>query len=202
MPLLRGDHDGSGALMHRVWAVGLLCWAVAAGCGSREPKSDAALGGDSTAAAPPTRPPVTRMEDVRFSYSERGEIVHVLVAKEIVRTEGERARVDASGGIVLYVDGDERKHAAKMTAQRGWLDEATFEVEAEYDVVVVNAKGDRLETEFITWSAESDLIRTDRPVVIHTSEGVIRGTGLESDSRFERYTILRPTGEIDLGTDF
>jgi LPS export ABC transporter protein LptC len=142
------------------------------------------------------------MEDVRFSYSERGEVVHVLFARKITRTEGERAKVEATGGIVLYVDGDEKNHAARMTAQQGWLDEATFEVEAEYDVVVVNAKGDRLETEYITWSAETDRIRTDRPVVIHTAEGVIRGTGLESDSRFERYTILRPTGEIDLGTEF
>lgn len=183
-------------------AAGLVAGLFVAGCGGFDPAEARKGSADSTAVAPPSSPPVTRMEDVRFSYSERGEVVHVLFARQITRTEGERAKVEATGGIVLYVDGDEKNHAARMTAQQGWLDEATFEVEAEYDVVVVNAKGDRLETEYITWSAETDRIRTDRPVVIHTAEGVIRGTGLESDSRFERYTILRPTGEIDLGTEF
>lgn len=180
-------------------------WVIAgiiAGCGGQEAGPTETETQDSVTVELPASPPVTRMEDVRFSYSERGEVVHVLFAREVNRTEGAHARVEATGGIVLYVDGDERKHAARMTAQQGWLDEATFAVEAEYDVVVVNEKGERLETEFITWSAETDRIRTDRPVVIHTAEGVIRGTGLESDSRFERYTILKPTGEIDLGTDF
>jgi LPS export ABC transporter protein LptC len=174
----------------------------ASGCTSPPTPGVAEAAEDSTELALPSTPPVTYMEDVRFSYSERGEIVHVLLARYITRTEGASATVDASGGITLFVDGDEKHHGAKMTARQGKLTEATFEVEAEYDVVVVNAAGDRLETEYITWSAESDLIRTDRPVVIHTAEGVIRGTGLESDSRFERYRILKPTGELDVVAEF
>jgi len=172
------------------------------GCASPTTPGATEASADSTEASLPSAPPVTHMEDVRFSYSERGEIVHVLLARHITRTEGSAATVEASGGITLYVDGDEKRHGAKMTARQGKLTESTFEVEAEYVVVVVNTAGDRLETEFITWSAESDLIRTDRPVVIYTAEGIIRGTGLESDSRFERYRILKPTGELDVVAEF
>ena len=44
------------------------------------------------------------------------------------------------------------------------------------------------------WSADSDRVHTTAPVEVRTPEGILRGTGLESDARFQRYRILKPTG--------
>jgi hypothetical protein len=50
------------------------------------------------------------------------------------------------------------------------------------------------------WSADSDRVHTPARVEVRTSEGTLRGTGLESDARFERYRILRPTGTFVIDT--
>lgn len=152
--------------------------------------------------------PIQNLENVRFAYSERGEVKHVLLATSLTRTsrtsreesEAEEGAglIQVQGGFTLYIDGDERQHEASLSAQRGILDEAQMRLEAEDKVVVTNRAGDRLETEYLVWSNDSDRVYTHRPVSIFTATGVIRGEGLESDNRFENYRILRPTGEIDV----
>jgi lipopolysaccharide export system protein LptC len=72
-------------------------------------------------------------------------------------------------------------------------------LEAWDNVVLVNNKNERLETEHLVWSHDSDLVYTTRPVSIETAQGLLRGRGLRSDSRFERYEILNPTGSFDVG---
>lgn len=176
----------------------LLLWA---GCG---PADEVAWEGWEE--APLT--PIQNLENVRFAYSERGEVKHVLVAQSLTRTSRtprEESSEDASagliqvqGGFTLYIDGDEREHEASLSAKRGTLDEAHMRLEAEDKVIVTNRVGDRLETEYLVWSNDSDRVYTHRPVSIFTSTGVIRGEGLESDNRFENYRILKPTGEIDV----
>jgi LPS export ABC transporter protein LptC len=143
------------------------------------------------------------MEGVRFSYSERGEILHVIRAGVLVRAgapdDGEDSDViHVSNGFTMYIEGDENTHQAQLSASRGKLDEAAMRLVAEDDVVLKNTDGDRLETEYLVWAHDSDRVHTDRPVAIYTSNGVIFGKGLESDARFESYRILQPSGEIPI----
>lgn len=98
----------------------------------------------------------------------------------------------------MFVDGDENTHQASLHAQRGTLDEAHMRLEAQDQVIVTNRVGDRLETEYLVWSSDSNRVYTHRPVTIHTATGIIRGEGLESDNRFENYRIIQPTGEIEV----
>ena len=60
--------------------------------------------------------------------------------------------------------------------------------------------GDTLLTELLYWSADSDRVHTPARVEVRTAEGTLRGTGLESDARFERYRILKPTGTFKIDT--
>ena len=164
--------------------------------------------GDWTPWTEEPQAPVQSIENVRFAYSERGTVKHVLIAHQLSRTTRTRADEDSDapteglilveGGFTLFVDGDEQLHQASLSAQRGTLDEAHMRLEAEDKVVVTNRVGDRLETEYLVWSSDSDRVYTHRPVAIYTATGVIRGEGLESDNRFENYRILRPTGEIEV----
>ena len=151
-----------------------------------------------------TAPPPLIMEDVRLSYSERGHVQHVLVAKHLTREASSESVsestdfVTVGGGFTLYLGGDERQHSSQLTAMRGTLDEAHLRLVAEDQVVLQNAAGDRLETEYLVWSEDSDRVYTHHAVVVYTEDGVLFGKGLESDGRFERYQILEPTGELNV----
>ena len=144
------------------------------------------------------------MEGVRLTYSERGDVQHVLVAAHLVRTSSGESAKDAQdhvvvdGGFTLYLGGDEREHSSTLTAGTGTLDEASLRLVAEDAVVLQNAAGDRLETEYLVWNEDSNRVYTNRAVTIYTADGVLHGRGLESDGRFERYRILQPTGELSV----
>ena len=66
------------------------------------------------------------------------------------------------------------------------------------DVVLINNEGEKLQTEYLVWSNDSDRVYTNRPVRIETLTGTLEGKGLESDSKFENYRILNPTGAFEL----
>jgi LPS export ABC transporter protein LptC len=85
---------------------------------------------------------------------------------------------------------------AVLQAEDGDFWEAHAHLTARNKVVLTNAAGDRLETDLLYWSADSDRIHTSRPVRVITLDGIIEGTGLEADSRFDNYRILEPTGHI------
>jgi LPS export ABC transporter protein LptC len=128
----------------------------------------------------------------------------VLVANQLIRSGADdnpaesKDFIEVEGGFTLYLGGDENLHQSKLTASKGTLDEASLRLVAENDVVLQNDVGDRLETEYLVWSEDSNRVYTNRAVAIYTEDGVLYGRGLESDGRFERYQILQPTGEMNL----
>lgn len=141
------------------------------------------------------------MEGVRLTYSERGQVQHVLVASQLVReantgNDDDAESIAVDGGFTLYLGGDEQVHASKLTAITGTMDEANLRLVAEHQVVLENEAGDRLETEYLVWNEDSDRVYTNRAVAIYTNDGVLYGRGLESDGRFESYRILEPSGEL------
>jgi LPS export ABC transporter protein LptC len=61
--------------------------------------------------------------------------------------------------------------------------------EVRYDVVAINRDGDILETELLFFDEQKDLIYTDQFVRITQDDQIIMGTGMESDSRFDKWQI-------------
>ena len=181
------------------WAVFLLC-ALLMACG---PSPEA----ETTQDAMPDMRPSQEVLEGYFEYTERGRVVQSLEAAKLERWESSESAEETpdvwhvDGGFTLYIGGTQAKHDAKLSAVRGTYDDEAGRLEAWEEVVLVNEEGERLETEHLIWSHDSDLVRTDRPVAIHSTQGVLRGRGLNSDSRFERYEILSPTGSFDLGMD-
>ena len=181
------------------WVFVLLGWTVM-GCGS--PSKSGPLA-DMYPTEIPQPQPVNSIEGGTFRYSERGSAVHMLKAAKLNRFEadsegGSVSPIQVSGGFTLYLDGDENQWAARLQAKRGVFDEVHLHMTAKEEVILENKKGDRLETEELTWAQDSDRVWTRRPVTIYTSDGILHGTGLESDGRFEDYVILNPTGAIEI----
>jgi len=69
------------------------------------------------------------------------------------------------------------------------------------EVVFVNAKGERLETEQLTWLQDSAKVRTDKAVRIQRGPDVIHGMGLEAAEDLSHYVIHRITGQLYMSDD-
>jgi len=70
--------------------------------------------------------------------------------------------------------------------------------EAENNVVAINNEGDTLNTEYLIWNQNEELIYTDRYVRIKTEEGIIHGKGFESNQRFTNWEIKETTGTLEV----
>ena len=151
--------------------------------------------------------PIQVVEQGYFEYTERGKLIQALEANRLERwdnPEGDTPQSDeplwqVSEGFILFIGGSRERHATTLQADRGTYNDQAGRLEAWDNVVLVNNKGEQLETEHLVWSHDSDLVYTTRPVSIETDQGLLRGRGLRSDSRFERYEILNPTGSFEVG---
>lgn len=64
------------------------------------------------------------------------------------------------------------------------------------DVVVVNKKGEQLNTEELFWDERKEKIYSEVFVKITTPKEIIMGEGFEADQNFDNYVINKVTGQI------
>ena len=144
--------------------------------------------------------PAQSIEGADMQYSEDGVPTHRLRAAHMERAAEEEAAWLVSGGFDLEVLDGEGGDGATLHADEGRFEEENRHLEARGGVSLIGPSGDTLLTELLFWSADSDRVHTPARVEVRTPEGTLRGTGLESDARFERYRILRPTGTFVIDT--
>ena len=87
--------------------------------------------------------------------------------------------------------------SSELFANYAIRDNSTNEMHAKGDVVVVNSKKEKLNTERLTWNSQTKKIICDTTVVITKPNGQkIIGSSLESDEKFEDYKITKVSGEL------
>ena len=69
-------------------------------------------------------------------------------------------------------------------------------IEVDEQVVFTNVRGEKLETEQLIWSQDSDRVWTSRPVKITRAQDIIYGQGLDANEDFTHYTIRNITGSL------
>ncbi len=74
-------------------------------------------------------------------------------------------------------------------------------MEVKNDVVVINEKGERLNTEHLIWDEKTRRIYTDVFVKITTADKVFYGDGLDADDSFMKWVIKKPRGTFYVNTD-
>jgi LPS export ABC transporter protein LptC len=151
--------------------------------------------------------PVSEWHNVLYTYTDSARKKAVLKAPHIFeRLDTALATTGAKRVTVRYMD---RGFAltffdaaadteSTITARSGELRETTGKAIARGDVVVTSRKGERLQTEELTWIRQKDKIVTDKPVTITTATEVLYGVGLESNTRFTQYTIFQLKGIVQL----
>jgi len=70
--------------------------------------------------------------------------------------------------------------------------------EAKGNVVAKNTKGEVLNTEYMIWDEEKEIIYSDQYVKIITAEDIIEGVGFEADQSFTSWKITKVTGFINV----
>jgi len=85
-----------------------------------------------------------------------------------------------------------------MEANYGIIKNDESKVEVRNNVVVVNEKGEKLNTEHLIWEQKKEIITSDVFVKITTKEEVMYGDGLEADQYFDKWEIKKPKGIISV----
>lgn len=68
--------------------------------------------------------------------------------------------------------------------------------EVRDNVLALNQKGEKLETELLFWDESKDRIFTDKYVRITQLDQIIMGNGLESDTKFDNWNIKNVTATL------
>lgn len=101
------------------------------------------------------------------------------------------------GLFVSFFD-DKGKQSTTLKANYGIRYETSRRMEAKYDVEVVNATGEKLNTEHLVWDENTKQITSDVFVKITTAKEIIMGKGLRSNQDFTQYEILEITGILKI----
>jgi LPS export ABC transporter protein LptC len=148
------------------------------------------------AIADPSKMPVQTVTNAYYTYSENGHIKNTLKAAQIDQYDGDEGYIEANGGFEMDFFDSLQVEEARLTAKHGNYSNKTKVLRAWEKVELSNREGEKLETEALIFSQDSNRIYTDQFVVIKTKSGTIYGHGLESNSNFTKYKILKPSGEM------
>ncbi len=131
-----------------------------------------------------------------YLYSDSGKVRNRVRAGTISEFNGTQRRTEMTDGVELTFFDAQGRAGSQLTARRGEIQPERNRMVVEEQVVFVNARGEKLETEQLTWSQDSDRVYTDRPVKVTRARDIIYGQGLDAAQDFSRYTIRKITGTL------
>lgn len=145
--------------------------------------------------------PLQSAREIQVLYSSKGNVVFQLNAPLLNQYGGEKPYNEMPEGVEVQILDSTKKVTTRLTANYA-IDSTYIEkMEARNNVVVVNDKGEKLETEQLTWNIRTEQITSDEFVKITTADQIIMGTGLISNQDFSEYRIIKPTGTINIDND-
>lgn len=138
-------------------------------------------------------------EQAEYLYTDSGVVRNRLRAGRISEWGEPDKRTELGEGIELVFFDPLGEQVSVLTARRGLIEPEQQRMQVFDEVVFVNARGERLETEQLTWRQDSARVHTDKAVRIQRGKDVIHGQGLDAAEDFTSYTIKRVIGILQLG---
>lgn len=143
--------------------------------------------------------PLRVQNGIHYEYSDssRKQIdIKAPVVKDFSNSK-KPYREFAEGIEVTFYDKTETKEAFLKANYAKQFDKDSKWI-ARGDVIVINNKGEKLNTEYLLWDQKEETISSDKQVIITTDGNVLRGRGFEADQAFENWKIFNPEGEFEL----
>lgn len=135
--------------------------------------------------------------DVTILYSENGHTKARMFSKEFIRNEiAKPPFVDMKKGLKVEFFDDSMNVNNTLTANYGRYYEKQGNILIRDSVVVVNRKGERLNTSELVWNQSVKKFYTEKYVRIHTPTQIMFGDGLEANEDFTWYEIKNPKGIV------
>jgi LPS export ABC transporter protein LptC len=145
--------------------------------------------------------PANSGKDVEVIYSENGRISLQLNAPVLDQYSGDEEYDEMPEGVHVRIFDKELNVTTELTANYAIKQTYQKKMEAKYDVVVTNEKGETLNTEHLVWDEVTGDITSEVFVKITTEDQIIMGEGLVSNQDFSDYRILKPSGIINIEND-
>lgn len=142
--------------------------------------------------------PIEVADDIQIIYSDSAILKVILDAKHLERFMGEDPYIEMTNGVHVRFYNNLGEVESELRSNYAISYEKSDIMEAKENVVVINKKGETLNTEHLIWEKKTEKIRTDEFVKITTEDEVIFGHGLESNQDFTKYRIKKIKGTINL----
>lgn len=138
-----------------------------------------------------------KAEDVTILYSDNGHVKMKLYTKEFVKNDvAKPPYTDMRKGLKVEFYGDSLKIESTLTARYARYYEKQGNILIRDSIVIVNKKGEKLNTEELVWNQSAKKLFTEKFVKITTPTQVMYGDGLEANEDFTWYRILNPKGIV------
>lgn len=138
-----------------------------------------------------------KAEDVTILYSDNGNVKMRLYTKEFVKNDvAKPPYTDMRKGLKVEFYGDSLKVESTLTARYARYYEKQGNILIRDSIVIVNKKGEKLNTEELVWNQSAKKLFTEKFVKITTPTQVMYGDGLEANEDFTWYRILNPKGIV------
>ena len=134
--------------------------------------------------------------------SSKNGIVDAIIKYGHMQRFEKRKVVDFDSGIVVDFYNEKGVHTSNLVSEKGKLDEATKNIDAFGNVVVVSDTGITLKTQRLRWDNSIEKIISNNFVTIVTAEkDTFYGNGFESDQNLENWHITGFSGKASKGLD-
>jgi LPS export ABC transporter protein LptC len=143
--------------------------------------------------------PVETGKDIVFIYSDSGIVKAVLKTPLMKKfTNKEEPYIEMPQGVNVRFFDSRQNENGFLRADYGiqYMNRKTVEV--KNNVLLVNTKGDTLNTEHLIWDERKNRIFSKKYVRVKTEKELIVGEGFESNPDFTKYEFKNIKGQISL----
>ncbi len=143
---------------------------------------------------------IEKGKEVEIKYTENGIPRIKAFGHTVTRFSAQKPYLEFSDGIILrfYTLSGEVENT--LTAKYATMVENSNEMTARDSVVVINQKGERLDTDELIWDEDRKIIYSNSFVRISTGDEIILGKGMTANQNFSDYVIKSISGKIKVKT--
>jgi len=133
--------------------------------------------------------------DVEILYTDNGNPKAKIITPELTRIISDEGITEFKKGLKIFFYDAQEKIESSMIAKYGKAFEKE-ELFAKDSVVIINVKGEKMETDELTWKRKEKKIYSDKFVKITTADEIIYGNGMVANEDFSDYVIKDVKGII------
>jgi LPS export ABC transporter protein LptC len=139
---------------------------------------------------------IEKGKKVEINYSDNGIVRIKAIAPTATRFNKDRPYFEFSDGIKILFYNEQHNVESTLTAKYATAYENSHSMTARDSVVVINNKGEILNTDELIWDEDKKIIYSNSFVKIRTPDEIIYGNGMTANENFTGYVIKNITGTI------